>query len=93
MVSRVRWSLIPLLKTLLGIGTWASVTSRSLPLKPPLLGFYLFALIVNHDSAIHQRLEVRVSIRHQLELQSIIESLEEMALLILVVRYIIWSIA
>ena len=31
-VSLVRWSLIPLLKTLLGIGTWAGVASRSLPL-------------------------------------------------------------
>ena len=31
-VSLVRLSLIPLLKTLLGISTWVSVTSRSLPL-------------------------------------------------------------
>ena len=31
-VSLVSWSLIPLLKTLLGISTWASVASRSLPL-------------------------------------------------------------
>ena len=54
MVSLVRWSLIPLLKTLLGIGMWAGVASRSLPLKPPLLGFHLFALIVNHNSAVHQ---------------------------------------
>ena len=53
-VSLVRWSLIPLLKTLLGIGTWAGVASRSLPLKPPLLGFHLFALIVNHNSVVHQ---------------------------------------
>ena len=52
-VSLVRWSLIPLLKTLLGIGTRAGVTSRSLPLKPPLLGFHLFALIINHNSAVH----------------------------------------
>ena len=54
LVSLVRWSLIPLLKTLLGIGTRAGVASRSLPLKPSLLGFYLFALIVNHNSAVHQ---------------------------------------
>ena len=52
-VFLVRWSLIPLLKTLLGIGTWVGVTSISLPLKPPLLGFHLFALIVNHNSAVH----------------------------------------
>ena len=52
-VSLVRWSLIPLLKTLLGIGTRACVASRSLPLKPPLLGFHLFALIVNNNSAVH----------------------------------------
>ena len=31
-VSLVSWSLIPLLKTLLGMSTWASVASRSLPL-------------------------------------------------------------
>ena len=31
-VSLVSWSLIPLLETLLGISTWASVASRSLPL-------------------------------------------------------------
>ena len=67
-VSLVSWSLIPLLETLLGISTWASVASRSLPLEPSLLSFHLLALIVNHNSAIHQRLEVRVSIRHQLEL-------------------------
>ena len=54
MVSLVRWSLISLLKTLLGIGMWAGVASRSLPVKPPLLGFHLFALIVNHNSAVHQ---------------------------------------
>ena len=54
MVSLVRWSSIPLLKTLLGIGMRAGVTSRSLLLKPPLLGFHLFALIVNHNSAVHQ---------------------------------------
>ena len=53
-VSLVKGSLIPLLKTLLGIGTWAGVASRSLPLNPPLLGFHLFALIVNHNSAVHQ---------------------------------------
>ena len=92
-VSLMSWSLIPLLETLLGISTWASVASRSLPLEPSLLSFHLLALIVNHDSAIHQRLEVRVGIRHQLELQSIIESLEETALLILVIYHIIRSVA
>ena len=92
-VSLVSWSLIPLLETLLGISTWVSVASRSLPLEPSLLSFHLLALIINHDCAIHQRLEVRISIRHQLELQSIIESLEETALLILVIHYIIRSVA
>jgi hypothetical protein len=92
MVSLVRWSMTPLLKTLMGIGTWACVASRSLPLKPPLLGFHLFTLIVNHNSAVHQRLKVRVCVGHQLELQAIIKSLEEMALLLLIISYIIWSI-
>ena len=91
-VSLVRWSLIPLLKTLLGISTWVGVASRSLPLKPPLLGFHLFALIVDHNSAVHQRLKVRVGVGHQLELQAIIKSFEETALLLLILSYIIWSI-
>ncbi len=67
-VSLMSWSLIPLLETLLGKSTWACVASRSLPLKYSLLGFHLFALIVNHDSAVHQRLKVRVGVGHQLEL-------------------------
>ena len=92
-VSLVRWSLIPLLKTLLGIRTRAGVASRSLTLKPSLLGFHLFALIVNHNSAVHQGLKVRVGVGHQLELQAIIKSLEETVLLLLVLSYIIWSIA
>ena len=93
MVSLVRWSSIPLLKTLLGIGTWAGVASRSLPLKSPLLGFHLFVLIVNHNSTVHQGLKARVGVGHQLELQSIIKSLGEATLLLLVLSYIIWSIA
>ena len=92
-VSLVRWSLIPLLETLLGIGTWADVASKNLPLKPPLLGFHLFVLIVNHNSAVHQRLKVRVGVGHQLELQAIIKSLEETTLLLLILSYIIRSIA
>ena len=72
MVSLVRWSSIPLLKTLLGIGMRAGVTSRSLLLKPPLLGFHLFALIVNHNSAVHKCLEIGVCIGHKLELETII---------------------
>jgi hypothetical protein len=63
-----------------------------LPLEPSLLSFHLLVLIINHDCAIHQRLEIRISIRHQLELQSIIESLEETALLILVICHIIRSV-
>jgi hypothetical protein len=86
MVSLVRWSMTPLLKTLLGIGTRACVASKSLPLKPPLLGFHLFTLIVDHNSAVHQGLKVRVGVGHQLELQAIIKSLEETVLLLLVLR-------
>ena len=52
-VPRIRWTLVPLLKALLWVGTLASVASRGLSLKSPLLGVHLLALIINHNSAVH----------------------------------------
>ena len=72
MVPLIWWSLVPLLKGLLRVGVWTSVASRGLPLKPPLLGFHLLALIVNHNSAVHKHLEIGVCIGHKLELQTVI---------------------
>ena len=60
------------------------VASRSLPLKPSLLGFHLLALIVNHNSAIHQGLEIRVGVGHELELETIVQPLEKETLLLVV---------
>ena len=72
MTPLIRWSLVPLLGTLLRVGARMSITSRGLSLKPPLLGLHLLALIVNNNSAIHQRLKIGVCIGHKLELQTII---------------------
>jgi len=58
----------PLLITLLETSTRTSVTIRSLSLKPFPLGIHLLALVVHHDSAVHKRLKIRISIGHQLQL-------------------------
>ena len=86
------WSLKPLLETLLRVGTWTSITSRGLSLKPPLLGLHLLALIVNNNSVIHQHLEIGVGIGHKLELQTIIQTFEKAALLVSIIGHFIWSI-
>jgi hypothetical protein len=57
-----------LLITLLKTSTRTSVTIRSLSLKPFPLGIHLLALVVHHDSAVHKRLKVGISIGHQLQL-------------------------
>ena len=62
MIPLIGWSLIPLLEALLRIGTRTSIAPRGLSLKPPLLGLHLLALVVNNNSAIHQRLKVGVGV-------------------------------
>ena len=62
MIPLTGWSLEPLLEALLRVDTWMSITSRSLSLKPPLLGLHLLALVVNNNSAIHQCLKIGVGI-------------------------------
>ena len=42
-IPLIGWSLKPLLEALLRIGARMSITPRGLSLKPPLLGFHLFA--------------------------------------------------
>jgi len=91
-IPLIGWSLVPLLETLLRIGTWTGITSRGLSLKPPLLGLHLFALIINNNSAIHQRLKIGVCIGHKLELQTIIQTLEKAALLISIISHLIRSV-
>ena len=54
MIPLIGSSLVPLLEALLRVGARTSIVSRGLSLKPPLLGFHLLTLIINHDSAIHK---------------------------------------
>jgi hypothetical protein len=58
----------PLLITLLETSTRTCVTTRSLSLKSFPLGIHLLALVIHHDSAVHKRLKIGISIRHQLQL-------------------------
>ena len=92
MIPLIRWSLEPLLKTLLRVGARTSITSRGLSLKPPLLGLHLLALIVNNNSVIHQRLKIGVCIGHKLELQTIIQTFEKAALLVSIISHFVWSL-
>ena len=92
MIPLTRWSLKPLREALLRVGTWTSIAPRGLPLKPPLLGLHLLALVVNNNSAIHQCLEIGVSIGHKLELQTIIQTLEKVVLLINIISHLIQSV-
>ena len=92
MIPLIVWSLVPLLEALLRVGAWMSITPRGLSLKPPLISLNLFALIVNNNSAIHQRLKIEVCIGHKLELQTIIQTLEKAALLIGIISHLIRSV-
>jgi hypothetical protein len=66
MIPVTRW--VPLLITLLETSTLTSVATRGLSLKPFPLSIHLLALVVHHNCAIHKRLKIRISIRHQLQL-------------------------
>ena len=92
MIPLAGWSQEPLLEALLRIGTWTSIAPKGLSLKPPLLGLHFFALIVNNNSAVHQRLKIGLGIGHKLELQTIIKTLEKMTLLISIISHLIRSI-
>ena len=92
MIPLIRWSLEPLLEALLRVGARTGITSRGLSLKPPLFGLHLFALIVNNNGAIHQRLKVGVCIGYKLELQTIIQTLEKVALLISIISHLMRSV-
>ena len=89
MIPLTGWSLKPLLEVLLRIGTRTSIAPRGLSLKPPLLGLHFFALIVNNNGTIHQRLKIGVCIGHKLELQTIIQTLEKAALLISIISHLL----
>ena len=91
-VPLIRWPLVPLLEALLWVGALASVASRGLSLKPPLLSFHLLALIINHDSVIHKCLEVGVGVGHKLKLETIVQSFEEAILLLVIFSYFLRSV-
>jgi hypothetical protein len=67
-----RRPMVPLLIALWRVVALTSVASRGMSLKPPLLGFHLLALIINHNGTIHKRLEVGVGVGHKLQLKTII---------------------
>ena len=92
-IPLIGWSLVPLLDALLRIGARTSIASRDLSLKPPLLGLHLFALIINNNGAIHQCLEIMVCIGHKMELQTVIQSLKEVILLLVIISYFIQGVA
>jgi hypothetical protein len=92
-VPLIGWPMVPLLETLLGVGTLVIVASRGLSLKPPLLGIHFLVLIVNHNRAVHQCLKVRVGVRHELELKAIVQPLEKETLFLVVLSHIIRGIA
>ena len=71
-VPLIRWPLVPLLGALWRIVALMSVAFRGLSLKPLPFSIHLLALIFNHNSAVNQCLEVRVGVRHELELKTII---------------------
>jgi hypothetical protein len=52
--------------TLLETSTRTSVTTRSLSLKSFPLSIHLLALVIHHDSVVHKRLKIGISIGHQL---------------------------
>jgi len=92
-VPLIRWSLIALRESLLRIHTWASVAAQRLPLELSLLCVHLLALVVDDNSAVHQFLETRLGVAYQLQLQSIIQTLQEEALLVRDPSHLIWSIS
>jgi hypothetical protein len=92
-VPLIRRSLTALRESLLRVRTWASVAARRLPLELSLLCIHLLALVVDDNSAVHQFLEARVGVAHQLQLQSIIQTLQEETLLVRVPGHLIWSIS
>jgi len=74
LIPLTRGALIPMRKALLRKDARMSIAARCLPLNLTLLSIHLFALIVNHNSAVHKFLEAGVNIGHQLQLQAIIQS-------------------
>jgi hypothetical protein len=91
-VPLTRWPLVPLLIALLKANALTSISSRGLSLKPLPFSIHLLALTVNHNSVIHEPLEVGVCIGHQQKLKTIIQTLQKKTLLISIISHLIRSI-
>jgi DMSO/TMAO reductase YedYZ heme-binding membrane subunit len=87
-VPLVRWPLVLLLVSLLVIIARTGATTRDLLLTRPLLGFNSLALTVSHNGAVHQALEIRIGIGHQLYTEIIIKTSQEAALFISIISNI-----
>jgi hypothetical protein len=81
-VPLVGWPLVSLWKTLLWERSRASVATRRLPLELPLLEVHFLTLVIYHNGTIHQFLETGILVGHQLQLESIIQSLQKTALFV-----------
>jgi hypothetical protein len=57
--------LVPLMRAMLWIGTLTGIASRTLPLHSPLSVLFL-AHIIQHNSMVHQVLEIGISVASQL---------------------------
>jgi hypothetical protein len=71
-VPLVGWPLVSMWKTLLWESSRASVATRRLSLKLPLLEVHFLTLVIYHNGTIHQFLETGILVGHQLQLESII---------------------
>jgi hypothetical protein len=81
-VPLVGWPLVSLWKTLLWESSRASVATRRLSLELPLLKVHFLTLVIYHNSTIHQFLETGILVGHQLQLESIIQSLQKTTLFV-----------
>jgi hypothetical protein len=85
--------LVPLRKPLLWESSRASVATRCLSLELPLLKVYFLALVIYHNSTIHQFLETGILVGHQLQLESVIQPLQESALFVRIPGHLSRSIS
>jgi len=92
MVPFSRWSLVPLLEALLRVGVLTSIASSGPSLHSLPLSIHLLALAINHNNMVHKRLVIGVCNGHQLELETIIQTLLKETLFISIIGHIVWSI-
>jgi hypothetical protein len=87
-VPLVGWPLVSLWETLLWKSSRASVATRRLSLELPLLEVHFLTLVIYHYGPIHQFLETGILVGHQLQLESIIQSLQKTALFVRILGHL-----